>query len=161
MKELDFKVIKDEKTFLENYDLSDRVAAMGDALLRKNGLEPLPFGEDRRNQRVWEAGKDRPDRKILKNGREIALLDWKGKSKDYWMINERAYNGYVAWSIELHLPVYIAIWSFESHQGRFIKLPVAALSKTTEWDGNIVVVFDAKTMRPWDELPAELSRLDN
>lgn len=157
MKGLGFKVIKDEKKFLENYDLSDRAAAIGDALLRQNGLEPLPFGEDRRNERVWEAGKDKPDRRILKSGREIALLDWKGKSKDYWMINERAYNGYMEWGIKLNLPVYVAIWSFESERGKFIKLPLVTLSRATQWDKNVVVVFDPKQMRPWDELPMELN----
>ncbi len=159
MKDLDFKVIKDENKFLENYDLSDRAAAIGDALLRKNGLEPIPFGEDRRHERVWEAGKDKPDRKILKKGREIALVDWKGKSKDYWMMNERAYNGYLEWGIKLTLPVYVAIWSFQTEQGRFVKLPLVGLSRTKQWDKNVVVVFDPKLMRPWDELPIELNSL--
>ncbi len=94
MKKLGFAVIKNKETFLENSELSDRAAKIGDAILRENGLEPIPFGEDRRNERVWEAGRDKPDRKILKKGEEIALLDWKGKTKDYWMINERAYNSY-------------------------------------------------------------------
>ncbi len=159
VKKLDFKVIKGEKKFHENYELPDRAAALGDVLLRKNGLEPIPFGEDRRNERVWEAGKDKPDRKILKTGREIALLDWKGKSKDYWMINERAYSGYLEWSIKLKLPVYVAIWSFQSNNGKFIKLPAGTLSKRTEWDRNAVVVFDPKEMRPWSELPKVLKAL--
>ncbi len=157
MKKLDFQVIKDNQKFQENYKLSDKAAAMGDKLLREHGLEVVPFGEDRRNERVWEAGKDRPDRRILKNGKEIALLDWKGKSKDYWMINERAYNGYLEWGVKLHLPVYVAIWSFGSNQGKFIRLPAGRVSKKTEWDKNAVVVFDPKDMKPWDELPAELN----
>lgn len=159
MKDLDFKVIKDENKFLENYDLSDRAAAIGDALLRKNGLEPIPFGEDRRHERVWEAGKDKPDRKIMKDGREIALLDWKGKSKDYWMVNERAYNGYLDWSNKLKLPVYVAIWSFQTETGKFIKLPAGKISKRTEWDRNAVVTFDLEEMRPWSDLPAVLQAL--
>jgi len=128
-------------------------------LLRKNGFDPVPFGEDRRNERVWEKGKDKPDRKILKNGRGIALVDWKGKSKDYWMINERAYNGYLGWSDKLKLPVYVAIWSFQSGQGKFIKLPAGTVSKKTEWDRNAVVVFDPKDMKAWKDLPAELNAL--
>jgi len=159
VKDLDFQVIKDENKFLDNYDLSDRAAAIGDALLRKNGLEPIPYGEDRRHEHVWEAGKDKPDRKILKGGREIALLDWKGKSKDYWMVNERAYNGYLEWSEKLRLPVYVAIWSFETKTGKFIKLPAGKISKGTEWDRNAVVIFDAKEMKPWSELPGVLNAL--
>ncbi len=128
-------------------------------MLRKNGFDPVPFGEDRRNERVWEMGKDKPDRKILKNGREIALVDWKGKSKDYWMINERAYNGYLEWSNKLKLPVYVAIWSFQRGQGKFIKLPAGTVSKKTEWDRNAVVVFDPKGMKAWKDLPTELNTL--
>jgi len=132
---------------------------MGDEMLRKNGFDPVPFGEDRRNERVWEMGKDKSDRKILKNGREIALVDWKGKSKDYWMINERAYRGYLEWSQKLKLPIYVAIWSFQSGQGKFIKLPAGTVSKQTEWDRNPVVIFEPKDMKSWKDLPAELNAL--
>ena len=159
MKELDFNPIKSKRKFLENYELSDRAAQMGDEMLRKNGFTPVPFGEDRRNERVWEVGKDKPDRKILRDSREIALVDWKGKSKDYWMINERAYNGYLEWGSNLKLPVYVAIWSFQSNQGKFIKLPVGTFSKTLQRDLNTVVVFDPKSMKPWNGLPAELNTL--
>jgi hypothetical protein len=159
LKELDFNPIKSKRKFLENYELSDRAAQMGDEMLRKNGFTSIPFGEDRRNERVWEVGKDKPDRKILNDGQEIALVDWKGKSKDYWMINERAYNGYLDWSKKLKLPVYVAIWSFQSNRGRFIKLPAGTISRKTEWDRNAVVVFDPKSMKAWKDLPAELNKL--
>ncbi len=159
LKKLDFDPLKSKQKFLENYELSDRAAQMGDELLRANGFDPVPFGEDQRTERVWEVGKDKPDRKIVKNGREIALLDWKGKSKDYWMINERAYNGYLAWSIKLRLPVYVAIWAFQSEKGKFIKLRAGTLSKRPEWDRNAVVIFDLKYMRPWSDLPGTLGAL--
>ncbi len=159
MKKLDFRVIKGEAQFLENYKLSDKVAQIGDALLRENGLKPVLFGEDRRNERVWEAGRDKPDRKILKKGREIALLDWKGKTKDDWMINERAYNGYLESGTELGLPVYVAIWSFKSGYGKFIKLPAGKVRKGKEWDKNAVVVFGVSEMRPWSDLATELNSL--
>jgi hypothetical protein len=133
LKKLEFNPVKSKQKFLENYELSDRAAQMGDEMLRKNGFDPVPFGEDRRNERVWEAGKDKPDRKILKNNREIALVDWKGKSREYWMINERAYNGYLEWGSKLNLPVYVAIWSFRSRRGKFIKLPAGTVSKTSEY----------------------------
>ena len=148
---------KSKRQFLENYELSDRAAQMGDEMLRTNGFHPVPFGEDRRSERVWEMGKDKPDCKILKDGREIALVDWKGNSKDYWMINERAYNGYFEWSSKLKLPVYV--WSFLSGQGKFIKLPAGTVSRKTEWDQNSVVVFDPNGMKAWKELPAELNTL--
>jgi len=159
LKKLDFDPVKSKRRFLEHYELSDRAAQMGDDMLRKRRFDPVPFGEDRRNERVWEMGKDKPDRRILKNGREIALVDWKGKSKDYWMINERAYNGYLEWSNKLKLPVYVAIWSFQSDQGKFIKLPARTVSKKKEWDLNPVVIFDPKSMKPWRDLPAELDTL--
>jgi len=132
---------------------------MGDDMLRKNGFDPVPFGEDRRNERVWEVGMDKPDRKIVKTGREIALLDWKGKSGDYWMINQRAYNAYLEWGLKLKLPVYVAIWSFQTNIGKFIKLPAGKVSKGTEWDRNAVITFDSKEMKPWSDLPAVLLAL--
>jgi hypothetical protein len=132
---------------------------MGDDMLRKNGFDPIPFGEDRRTERVWEVGKDKPDRKIVKAGREIALLDWKGKSKDYWMINQRAYNAYLEWGAKLRLPVYVAIWSFQSKIGRFVRLRSGMVSTATEWDRNAVVIFDLKDMRPWSDLVAEFNAL--
>ena len=159
VKKLDFEPVKSKRRFLENYELSDQAAQMGDNMLRKHGFDPVPFGEDRRNERVWEMGKDKPDRKILKNGREIALVDWKGKSKDYWMINERAYTGYLEWSSSLKLPVFVAIWSFQSMRGKFIKFPAGTVSKKTEGDLNVVVVFDPKEMMAWKDLPAELNTL--
>src|SRR2546425_1087343 len=107
------------KQGISNLELSDQAAKIGDTLLRKHGLDPVHFGEDRRNERVWEAGEDRPDRKILKDGRPIALLDWKGKTRDYWMVNERAYHGYIHWGEELKIPVYVAIWSNQSKIGKF------------------------------------------
>ncbi len=159
LKKLDFDPLKSKRKFLENYELSDRAAQKGDELLRANGFDPVPFAEDRRNERVWEAGKDKPDRKIVRNGRALALIDWKGKSGDYWMMNERAYNSYLEWSNKLKLPVYVAIWSFQTDQGKFIKLPAGRLSKGAEWDRNAVVIFDPRDMRPWRALPEELRAL--
>jgi hypothetical protein len=159
MRKLDFGVIKTKEKFLDNYELSDQAAEIGDKLLQENGLEVVPFGEDRRNEPLWEGGKDKPDRKILKNGRVIALLDWKGKKKDYWMINERAYNGYLGWGSRLSLPVFVAIWSFQSNEGKFIRLPATNPGRLKQWDGNIVMVFDLKEMRPWAHLPTELNTL--
>src|SRR5207245_8896608 len=104
--EHDLNPITSKRKVQENDERSDRAAQMGDEMLRKNGFTPLSFGEDRRNERVWEVGKDKPDRKILKDNREIALVDWKGKNKDYWMINERASTGDLGWSSKLKLPIY-------------------------------------------------------
>ena len=144
---------------MENYSISDEAAKIGDDLLESKGLESVAFGEDRRFERVWEAGQDKPDRIITLDGREIALLDWKGKKRDDWMINERAYRSYIAWGQRLGLPVYVAIWSAESNAGKFIKLPAKTLSKSKMWDKNWVVVFDLGEMRPWGELPGELKSL--
>ena len=159
MKKLGFPVVKSKGKFIENYELSDQAAERGDALLRANGLESVQFGEDRRSESVWEAGEDKPDRKIRKAGRDIALLDWKGKKKDDWMMNERAYNTYLKWGDRLGLPVYVAIWSNASNDGRFIRLPFKSISRKEMWDKNTVVVFDQREMRPWKDLPAELSSL--
>lgn len=117
------------------------------------------FGQDRRNETVWEAGKDKPDRKILRDGREIALLDWKGKKKDYWIMNERAYQGYLEWGRKLKLPVYVAIWSFENNYGKFVNLPAGTATKR-QWDQNVVVEFSLHEMRPWSELAPELLTLE-
>ena len=75
------------------------------------------------------------------------------------MINERSYNSYLEWSSKLKLPVYVAIWSFQSNRGKFVKLPAGKISRKTEWDRNAVVVFDPKSMKAWKDLPAELNAL--
>jgi len=160
MKSLDFPVKKTKGFFLRNYSISDKAAQRGDELLKSEGLETIPFGEDRRYEKVWEAGKDKPDRIIRKDGRDIALLDWKGKKKDDWMINERAYNSYLEWGAKLGLPVYVAIWSEASDDGKFIKLPAKSLTKKTMWhDLNPVVVFSTEEMKGWKDLPDELRSL--
>lgn len=152
-------MVKSRDKFISNYELSDQAAQRGDSILGANGFEPVQFGEDRRNEPVWEAGDDKPDRKVRKAGRDIALLDWKGKKKDDWMMNERAYNAYLKWGEQLGLPVYVAIWSNESNDGKFIRLPSKTISKKEMWDKNTVVMFDRKEMRPWKDLPAELNAL--
>ncbi len=160
MKSLDYPVKKTESFFLRNYSLSDKAAHRGDEMLRSNGLETVPFGEDRRFEKVWEAGGDKPDRIIRKDGRDIALLDWKGKKKDDWMINERAYNSYLEWGSRLGLPVYVAIWSEQSNNGKFIKVPAKNLTKKKMLhDLNTVVVFDIREMSDWKDLPSELRAL--
>ena len=75
------------------------------------------------------------------------------------MINERAYTGHLEWSSKLKLPVYVAIWSFGSNGGKFVKLPAGTVSKAKEWDRNPVVIFDPKDMKPWNGLPRELNTL--
>jgi hypothetical protein len=75
------------------------------------------------------------------------------------MINERAYKGYSEWSKKLKLPVYVAIRSFESGLGKFIRLPAGTVLKKTEWDRNAVVIFDPKSMKAWKDLTAELKAL--
>jgi hypothetical protein len=80
MKSRDFP-LKTKSFFLPNHSLSDRSAHRDDEMLRSNGLETVPFGEGRRFEKVWETGRGKPDCIIRRDGREIALLDWKGKRR--------------------------------------------------------------------------------
>jgi len=147
MKELDFKPHKSKEEFRNNYKLHDMAEECGKNLLIQWGIKFDLFGKDRRYERVWEKGKDKPDLIISYKGKD-ALLDWKGKHTSKWIMNERAYKAYLDWKNKINMPVFVAFFLFDEKEN-LIDNRVAAIgihipnqSKEKEWDKNKTVEFE-------------------
>lgn len=147
MKELDFRPHKSIEEFRNNYKLHDLAESDGKNLLVQWGIEFNEFGKDRRYEKVWEKGKDKPDLIISYKGKE-ALLDWKGKHSPKWLMNERAYNAYLEWRTKMKVPVIVAFFLFDEKDNlsdkRFVSIGIQkpVLSKAREWDKNKTVEFN-------------------
>lgn len=152
MKLLDFDVIKTDDIFQRNYKLHDIACEIGDRLLEKSGLQVMVYGEDRRNERVWEAGKDIPDRIVSKNGKPTALLDYKAKQKELYVINKRAYKGYLECSKRVGLPVWVMFVIIDMNKKSIKNLKLAKLNtckivnESTMWNGNIAVEISPRDL---------------
>jgi hypothetical protein len=152
MKDLNFRPHKSKEEFRNNYKLHDQAEMLGKNLLIQWGIKFDIFGKDRRYEKVWEGGKDKPDLIISYKGKE-ALLDWKGKHSTKWIMNERAYNSYLDWKNKMKMPVFIAFFLIDEKdyllESRFAVVGVhsAKPSKSKEWDKN-------KTVEFLDSLPA-------
>lgn len=143
----DFDVRKTEKDFLRNYDLHDIAENEGNRVLRDLGYELHQFGEDRRYERVWEAGNDKPDKIVTKKNdtKEICLLDWKGKkyTREY-MMNERAFKSYMRISKSMDLPVVVCMARINGIILDFVYFILSndiVIERKKAWDDNIVVIL--------------------
>jgi len=147
VKELDFRPHKSKKDFRKNYRLHDLAEKTGKNLLTQWGMDYKEFGQDKRYEKVWEKGEDKPDVIVTYKGKS-ALLDWKGKHKAFWMLNKRAITAYEKWSEIYSLPIIIAFFVFsDSHmlmerKFAFLKKHNFVESKRRQWDKNITVEFD-------------------
>lgn len=157
MKPLDFNVIKPIKKFHENYSLHDIASYYGDEILKKNGYNPVEFGEDRRYERVWEEGKDKPDREVLKNIVLLCLLDWKGKTGEDFEINKRAYESYLRISNRIGVPCWVVMFVIEDKKNvDFNKVhcfnlnEISPIDEKEEWDRNIVKVFSKQSSKKFE-----------
>ncbi|MBU0560234.1 MAG: hypothetical protein KJ799_11705 [Bacteroidetes bacterium] len=147
MKKLDFNPLKSGSDFRKNYKLHDLAEYFGTNLLHQWGIKTFRYGEDKRYQRVWEKGEDKPDL-IISYKDKSALLDWKGKHKPLWLVNARAVDSYKIWSKELNIPVIIAFFVF-SQEGELIERRFAFLNKHSyinsankQWDKNETIEFN-------------------
>jgi len=147
MQNLDFRPHKSTEEFRKNYKLHDLAEQFGKNLLIQWGVKFEIFGKDKRYERVWEKGKDKPDLIISYKGRE-ALLDWKGKHSPRWIMNERAHTAYLDWKNKMNMPVFIAFFLLDEREF-LIENRVAVIgvhtpkqSKEKEWDKNRTVEFD-------------------
>jgi len=151
MKTLEFNPHKNKKNFLKNYSLHDLAEKHGKNLLIQWGMGFKNFGDDLRNEKVWEKGKDRPDLKI-KYKNKIALIDWKGKHDFIWKLNKRAFESYSFWSDKLNIPMFVVFFVFNK-DNNFNSVCFANLEKNKfvesdkkAWDKNKTVITE-------DELP--------
>lgn len=147
MKKLDFRPAKSKEEFRSNYKLHDLAERAGKNLLVQWGIEFKEFGEDKRYEKLWEKGEDKPDVIIDYKGKR-ALLDWKGKHTKIFLANSRAIKSYEQWREKLILPIIIAFLVFDEQNNlidrRFAFLPNHKYeeSKRKQWDKNSTVEFN-------------------
>ncbi len=151
MEQLDFKPAKSTKNFRDNYKLHDMAENAGKDLLIQWGISFKKFGDDRRFEKLWEKGEDKPDL-IITYKTKSALLDWKGKHSNKWIANERAVKSYEKWQQSFKTPMLICFLVFDNFgmvsERRFavINLHAYSVNKKKQWDKNKTVEFK-------DELP--------
>lgn len=146
MKDLNFTPFKNTSEFLNNYKLHDKACNICKNLFTGWGVEFQEFGEDRRNERVWENGMDKPDL-IIKYKDKSVLVDIKGKNKEVWIINRRAAESYIKWGRLKNLPVIICFVIFEGdskiNSVKFsqFKYDAFEINSSRQWDKNETVEF--------------------
>jgi hypothetical protein len=147
MKELDFRPAKSKENFRSNYRLHDLAERAGKNLLVQWGIEFSEFGEDKRYEKLWEKGEDKPDI-ILKYKGNTVLLDWKGKHTSSFIANTRAVKAYIRWQDKMNVPVIISFFVFDE-QNNLVDRRFAILSEhkfrdseNKQWDKNKTVQFD-------------------
>jgi len=147
MEKLDFSPEKSSVAFRKNYKVHDLAEKMGKNLLIQWGINYKDFGEDKRYEKVWERGKDKPD-VIITHMAKSALVDWKGKRKPLWLVNKRAVDSYLTWSKIFHLPIIICFFVFDESQNlrqrkfAFLGKHNYIESQKKQWDKNITVEFE-------------------
>ena len=147
MKRLDFQPAKTKEDFRKNYKLHDLAEYHGKNLFAQWGIEFNEFGKDRRYEKVWEKGEDKPDIIADYNNTKF-LVDWKGKKKTSYWVNKRAINSYKNWGEKLSCKVLVCFFVFNDDnsikerkfaiigENYFKELPNKA------WDKNDVVAFE-------------------
>ena len=146
MEKLDFRPAKSKEAFRKNYKLHDLAEAIGKNLLTQWGISFKSFGQDNRYKKVWEKGADKPDVIVEYKGKS-ALLDWKGKHKPKWLLNERAIKAYEKWSDIYSLPIIIAFFVFDNNHNllkrkfAFLKNHNYVELQGRQWDKNKTVEF--------------------
>ena len=147
MKALNFQPAKSKDDFRRNYKLHDLAEYHGKNLFQQWGIEFKEFGKDRRFEKVWEKGKDKPD--IIAEFNNIKfLIDWKGKKKKSYWVNKRAINSYKNWGEKLNCKVLVCFFVF-NEDNSIKERKFAVIGKNTfeelpnkAWDKNDVVAFD-------------------
>lgn len=146
MKILNFEPAKSELDFRKNYKLHDLAEYHGKNLFFQWGIEFEDFGKDRRYEKYWEKGKDRPDIIAEYNGNRF-LIDWKSKNKKSFWVNKRAIDSYLNWSKELNMEVVICFFLFDKNKHlkdrRFALLSKHdyQVEERKTWDKNRIVKF--------------------
>jgi len=147
MEDLNFNPVKTTSQFRKNYKLHDLAEYNGKNLLTQWGVKFEDFGDDKRYERVWEKGNDKPDAVISYRGKKC-LIDWKGKHKAEWIANKRAVESYLNWKTKFNVPVFICFAIFDITNNitdiRFASIGVHhhKESKKRQWDKNEIVRFE-------------------
>ncbi len=147
MKSLNFQPAKTKEDFRKNYQLHDLAEFHGKNLFSQWGVEYKEFGKDRRYEKVWEKGNDKPD--IIAQINNIKfLVDWKGKKKKSYWVNKRAINSYKNWGDKLGCKVLVCFFIFNDDNSiKERKFAIVGENSYTElsqkaWDKNDVIAFE-------------------
>ncbi len=147
MKSLNFQPAKTKEDFRKNYQLHDLAEFHGKNLFSQWGVEYKEFGKDRRYEKVWEKGNDKPD--IIAQINNIKfLVDWKGKKKKSYWVNKRAINSYKNWGDKLGCKVLVCFFVFNDDNSiKERKFAIVGENSYTElsqkaWDKNDVIAFE-------------------
>ena len=147
MERLKFQPKKSKEDFRKNYKLHDLAEFHGKNLFSQWGIEFQEFGKDRRNENVWEKGKDKPD--VIATYKKINfLIDWKAKKKKSFWVNKRAINSYKIWGNKLNCKVLICFFIFDEQNSiQERKFAIIGENKfftltNKAWDKNEVVSFE-------------------
>lgn len=146
MEELDFNPSKSTKKFQRNYKLHDLAEHTGKNLLTQWGISFKDFGDDRRYEKVWEKGSDKPDTLISYRDKSV-FVDWKGKRKNLFIVNKRAVKSYEEWASKLKFKVIICFFIFNDEL-KIVDRRFAIIgnhpyieSSRRQWDKNVTVEF--------------------
>lgn len=156
MEALNKKVTKTHAQFKRNYDLHDKAVAIAKPQLEALGFGFRTFGEDKRNERVWEAGEDKPDSFILYENKTVGLIDWKGKEKRVFWLNKRAYDSYIQWGKKLNLHVYVIFVVVETKEIKVAELPAKEFEVSNVWDKNEVIKLKESELISLDEFKQKI-----
>lgn len=157
MEPLDFEVKKTTEQFLKNYSKHDLAKKVIEEIMRKRHINIVPVGEDRRHKREWESGEDRPDGLLEKEGKRLALIDWKGHMTKEWMLNERAYYSYIAYSERQGLLMYCIWLLIPRRQLFYARLPFKKpIRKLMRHDMNWIIAAEEREVHTISELFREL-----
>lgn len=146
MKNLDFNPHKTTSDFRKNYKLHDLAEETGKNLLTQWGFTFEDFGRDKRYEKVWEKGLDKPDL-IINYKNKKALLDWKGKRTSAFKVNKRAVESYNRWKEKTGVNVFICFMIFnENNKPENISFASLGtneyfINENKEWDKNDTVQF--------------------
>lgn len=158
MKSLETEPIKTGEQFRDNYKKHDLARDIVLAYMKQRHIKVIDYGDDRREERVWEAGKDKPDAIIWHPELQLAFVDWKGHKDDKWMLNERAYDSYIRYSENYEIPIYCLWVILSSEKIYYAKLPFQNPQYDfMPHDGNNVVKANDEEVYHIDKLIKELS----
>jgi len=153
LRELDFKPIVPKKVFLAAYSLHDIVSTIGDALLEAEGFTVEKFGAECREEDVWEHFYCRPDRKVYRDSELLCLLDYKSKTRELYIINERERLAYMYYSEKFNVPCWIMLFIVDLKTRRIVEIKALNLNevepiyKFFKWN-NIVAKFSKDDFIP-------------
>lgn len=158
MKPLDFKTKKTDSAFQANYRKHDIAGQIVRDFMKVNKIKLIDYGDDRRKEKVWEGGEDKPDAIIWNPDIQLAFIDWKGHDDHRWILNQRAYTSYLEFSQKYGIPVFVLWVYLPGKEIYYAKLPFADCKYSfAKHDNNKIVSAGLRDVHGSTTLIKELS----